>query len=275
MRWDEYNQRPSISDRFSFSLQREIWARTIFDASYLMNFIGRDGYTKNLNMMDPRLRFKYGASLDTAVTNPFFNYGTVDTFPGALRTRATVSRADLLRPYPQYLDMIQEWTNGRAARYHTMELRAQRPFFNGISVLAGYAYVRGSRQEFYDIVDEYDGKWTWTDVQDPRHRLNVSVVWDVPVGREKAFGSSACPRFSTRSIGNWEIAGNYRYESGPIFTVQRNEQRRHDRAGRRTENDRRRRRGQVLVRYHRFRDNTGVHAAHEPVAVRQPQGTEL
>ncbi len=96
MRWDEYEQRPAISDRFSFSVQRELWARTILDASYLMNFISRDGYTKNLNMMDPRLSFKYGASLDVAVPNPFFNYGTVDTFPGALRTRSTVSRADLL-----------------------------------------------------------------------------------------------------------------------------------------------------------------------------------
>jgi hypothetical protein len=213
VRWDEYNQRPAISDRFSFSVQREVWARTILDASYLMNFIARDGYTKNFNMMDPRLRFKYGASLDAAVPNPFFNYGTVDTFPGALRTRATVSRADLLRPYPQYLDMIQEWTNGRAARYHTLELRAQRPFFSGMSVLAGYAYVRGKRQEFYDNVDEYDGTWTWTNVQDPRHRLNVSVVWDVPVGRDKAFGSTM-PEILDAVLGNWELAGNYRYESG-------------------------------------------------------------
>jgi hypothetical protein len=213
VRWDEYNQRPAISDRFSFSLQREVWGRTILDASYLMNFIRRDGYTKNFNLADPRLRFKYGAALDVAVPNPFFNYGTPDTFPGALRTRATVSRADLLRPYPQYLDMIQEWTNGRSARYHTMELRAQRPFFNGMSVLAGYAYVRGTRQEFYDIQDQYDGKWTWTDVQDPRHRLNLSVVWDVPVGRGKAFGTTM-PDIVDAVVGNWEMSGNFRYESG-------------------------------------------------------------
>ncbi len=139
VRWDEYNQRPAISDRFSFSLQREIWARTILDASYLMNFIGRDGYTKNLNMMDPRLRFKYGASLDAAVTNPFFNYGTVDTFPGALRTRATVSRADLLRPYPQYLDM----TPG-------VDQRARRPVSHpgaprAASVLQRHFDARGLR----------------------------------------------------------------------------------------------------------------------------------
>ena len=211
--WDEYEQRPAISDRFSFSVQREVWARTILDASYLMNFISRDGYTKNINLADPRLRFKYGAALDASVPNPFFQYGTVETFPGALRSRATVSKADLLKPYPQYLNMTQQWTNGRAARYHTLELRAQRPFFSGLSMLAGYAYVRGSRQEFYDSVDEYDAVWTWTDVPDPRHRLNVSVVWAVPVGRDRQFGSGMNAALNA-VVGDWELAGNYRYESG-------------------------------------------------------------
>ena len=108
--------------------QRELWARTILDASYLMNFIGRDGYTKNLNMMDPRLSFKYRDALSATVPNPFFNYGTVDTFPGALRTRPTVAVSELLKPYPQYLSLMQDWTNGRKSKYHTLELRAQRPF---------------------------------------------------------------------------------------------------------------------------------------------------
>ncbi len=213
VRWDEYQSRPSISDRFSFSLQRELWARTVFDASYLINFIGRDGYTKNINMMDPRLGFKYGDALQATVPNPFFNYGTVDTFPGALRTRSTVAVAELLKPYPQYLNMTQEWTNGRKSKYHTLELRAQRSFYNGLSALAGYAYVRGSRQEFYDNVDEYDGVWTWTDVPDPRHRLNVSLVWEVPVGRDRALGSGMNSAVDA-VIGGWELAGNYRYESG-------------------------------------------------------------
>jgi hypothetical protein len=94
-----------------------------------------------------------------------------------------------------------------------VELRAQRPFFNGMSVLAGYAYVRGSRQEFYDDVDEYDGVWTWTDLPDPRHRLNLSAVWAVPVGRDKAFGQ-ALPSAIDAIVSNWELAGNFRYESG-------------------------------------------------------------
>jgi hypothetical protein len=215
-RWDQYEQRPAISDRFSLSLQREVFARTILDVSYLLNFISRDGYTRNFNLMDPRLSYKYRDELTRTVPNPFFNYGTVDTFPGALRTRQTVARRDLLRPYPQYLDLTQEWTNGRKARYHTLELRGQRPFYGGLSTLVGYAYVRGSRQEFYDPVDEYDQTWSWIGVPDPRHRLNVSVVWSVPVGRNKRFGGGLNDLFNA-IVGDWEVAGNYRYESGQIL----------------------------------------------------------
>jgi hypothetical protein len=213
VRWDEYRQKPAISDRISLSVQRELWARTILDVSYLLNFIGRDGYTKNLNMMDPRLGFQYGAQLSVAVPNPFFNYGTVETFPGQLRTRATVARSDLLKPYPQYLTLMQDWTNGRKARYQTLEFRLQRPFYQGLSLLTGYAYVRGTRQEFYDNVDQYDEQWTWISLPDPRHRLNVSVVWDVPVGRERRFGRDL-HRVLDAVVGGWEVAGIYRYESG-------------------------------------------------------------
>jgi TonB dependent receptor len=213
VRWDEYRQRPAISDRFSLSVQRELWARTILDASYLINFLSRDGYTKNFNMMDPRLSFQYGAQLSQAVPNPFFNYGTVETFPGQLRSRATVARSDLLKPYPQYLSLLQDWTNGRDSRYHTLELRLQRPFHQGLSLLAGYAYVRGTRQEFYDGVDEYDERWTWIDVPDPRHRLNVSAVWNLPIGREGRFGRDMS-RALDAVVGGWEIAAIYRYESG-------------------------------------------------------------
>ena len=216
VRWDEYRQRPAISDRFSLSVQREVWARTIVDASYLLNFVSRDGYTKNLNMMDPRLSFKYGASLQTAVPNPFFQYGTVDTFPGALRSRATVSQADLLKPYPQYLNMFQDWTNGRKARYHTLELRAQRPFFCG-HVGARRLCVRA---RLAPGVLRQRGRVTMRTgrgptCQDPRHRLNLSVVWDVPIGRERTIGRNMHRR-STRLSATGRLPGTI--DTSPVNT---------------------------------------------------------
>ena len=172
-----------------------------------MNFISRDGYTKNINMMDPRLGFKYGASPAGDGAESVLQLWNGRNVPGraALALDGCAS-AELLKPYPQYLNMTQEWTNGRKSKYHTLELRAQRPFFNGMSMLAGYAYVRGSRQEFYDNVDEYDEVWTWTDVPDPRHRLNLSVVWEVPVGRDRTFGSgmNSAARRGHRGTGRWQ-----------------------------------------------------------------------
>lgn len=48
-------------------------------------------------MMAPRLSFQCGAQLSVAVPYPFFNDGTVDTFPGQLRSRPTVSRRIAIR----------------------------------------------------------------------------------------------------------------------------------------------------------------------------------
>ena len=109
--------------------------------------------------------------------------------------------------------MTQEWTNGRKSKYHTLELRAQRPFFSGCRCWRATRTCADSRQEFYDNVDEYDEVWTWTDVPDPRHRLNVSLVWDVPVGRDRKFGSGMNSALDA-VVGGWELAGTYRYESG-------------------------------------------------------------
>ena len=108
---DKYQQRPPISDRINFSVQRELPGRIVLDVTYLMNFVSRDQWTKQLNLMDPRLTYKYGAALSATVNNPFYNYGTVETFPGALRKQAKVSIASLLVPYPQYGAILQTATD--------------------------------------------------------------------------------------------------------------------------------------------------------------------
>ena len=214
VRWDEYNQRPSISDRFSFSVQRELWARTVFDASYLMNFIGRDGYTKNLNMMDPRLSFKYRDALAGDGAESVFQLRDGRYVPGRPSHPANgcgFRAAEAVSAVPQP-DSRSGPTDG--SRNITRSNCARSAHSSAACrCWPDYAYVRGSRQEFFDNVDEYDEVWTWTDVPDPRHRMNVSVVWDVPVGRDRAFGSGMNSALDA-VIGGWELAGTYRYESG-------------------------------------------------------------
>ena len=121
---DEYQQRTPISDRFNLSFQRQLPGKFIADVTYYTNFVSHDQYSLNLNMMDPRLSYKYGSALTQTVNNPFFNFGTPETFPGtSLRNARTVSVGSLLVPYPQYGAITQTGTDLRSARYQSLQLR--------------------------------------------------------------------------------------------------------------------------------------------------------
>jgi len=224
---DQYKQRTPVSDRINISVQRQLPGRIVADITYFINFISHDQYSQNLNLIDPRLRYTFGAAVDQAVPNPFFNYGTIDTFPGALRRQASIPASQLLRPYPQYGDIIQTGTDLRKALYQSLQLRLQRAFSQGYSFLLNYAYVSQKSQWFYDEQDEYDGKLTWMDFSvsqagrtgapqvnaDPKHRLAVAATLEIPVGRERMFGSKL-PSFLNATLGGWQLSGIYNYTSG-------------------------------------------------------------
>jgi hypothetical protein len=230
---DEYDQRTPISDRINLSVQRELPGRMVVDATVMVNFISHDQYSENLNLADPRLSYIYQAESTRSVANPFYNYGTVDTFPGALRRQATVATGQLLRPYPQYGDIIQTGTDLRSSRYQSLQLRLQRPFRNGYSFLATYAYVKTKSQWYYDVQDDYDGILTWLDfgvsqagrtgaptvVSDPVHRFAAAATIELPFGRGRRIASEI-PNALDAVIGGWRISGIYTYQSGQplIFT---------------------------------------------------------
>jgi hypothetical protein len=219
---DEYEQRPPISDRFNISFQRQLPGKFIADVTYFVNFVSRDQFSLTPNTMDPRLSFNYKAALSQTVNNPFYNWGTPETFPGTLRNARTVTTASLLIPYPQYGVITQTGTDLRKARYQSFQLRAQRAFDRGFSFLASYAYVVSRAQWFFDNQDQYDNKLSWYDftvtqsggqgapqvASDPRHRFVSAGAWELPLGRG-------------RLLGGWQLSGIYTYTSGAplIFTA--------------------------------------------------------
>ena len=226
---DKYQQRTPISDRINISVQRELPSRIVLDVTWFMNFVSRDQWTRQFNLMDPRLTYKYGAALNATVANPFYNYATVDTFPGALRRQATVSVASLLVPYPQYGAILQTAADARSSRYKSLQIRLQRPFSRGFSFLGSYAYSGQRTQAYYDIQDEYDGKLAWIDgaytppggtgvnlgyAIDPKHRITTAATFEIPIGKGKSFGSGMSPLLDA-IIGGWQLSGTFSRNSGP------------------------------------------------------------
>jgi hypothetical protein len=167
-------------------------------------------------MMDPRLSYKYRAELTRTVPNPFYNYGTVETFPGGLRRQSTVQVQQLLRPYPQYGNIIQTSTSLGKYRYQSLQARVQRPFLNGFSFLLAYAYNREKAELFYDDQDQYDRTLTWVDTQSPKHRITGAFAVEVPVGRDRTFGKQM-PKALDAVVGGWQMAGSFMYRTGQFL----------------------------------------------------------
>ncbi|HKD79905.1 MAG TPA: hypothetical protein VKH81_09440, partial [Candidatus Angelobacter sp.] len=92
--------------------------------------------------------YTYKAQLSQNVANPFYNYLTPDVFQGALRSQPTVTRGTLLRPYPQYQALTVNNVGDWRSRYEALQLRVQRSYAAGASILFAYNYNR-ERNEAY------------------------------------------------------------------------------------------------------------------------------
>lgn len=221
--FDQYELRPKINDRFNVSFQKQIWGGLVFDAAYFFNWASRVSYTLNLNMRDPAFTYEYGALLNTRVPNPFLNYLTPDVFPGSLRFNSTVTLGSLLVPYPQYGTINQTNTSaGRNMKTHSIDLRVQRPFKDGISFLVAYAFQRDRIENWLGDIQQYqvlqtNGKegWQWQPPNPslPEHRLTGALTWELPIGRDRAWLSSI-PRALDYVIGGWQYTTAVRIYSG-------------------------------------------------------------
>jgi len=208
---------PGINDRINFSLQRQLPGQFKGDFTYFIN-LGRDiEYNRDLNQIDPKYRFGSEAAFyNTATTNPFFNYSTPDKFPGQLRSQRTIPRRELMRPYPQYSSITQQFTPGIENRYQALQIRMQRAYANGLSILFAYNYNRERNLFFFNEIDQYADKFTYLTSNNPRHRTTVAGTYDLPFGKGRKFLSDAHP-IVNGILGGWSTSNFLYIRSGEFL----------------------------------------------------------
>jgi hypothetical protein len=211
---DGYKQQ--INDRINFTIMREIPGQFKVDATWFMN-IGRNApHSRNINMADPNLGYTYKAQLSQNIPNPFYNYLTPEVFPGELRRPPTVTRGSLLRPYPHYGDLTVNNISDWRARYQALQLRVQRSYAAGASVLFAYNYNQERNEAYYDAIAEYTDNAFWLGSNNARHRMTIAGTYELPVGKGKQFGTSLHPVVNG-IIGGWQTSGIFTYRSGEFL----------------------------------------------------------
>jgi len=165
-------------------------------------------------MVDPRIAFQYKDAVNQAVANPFFNILTVDKFPGPLRYQQQVSISSLMKPYPQYGSIdVTDGQPGGNMKYHSLQIKLQKNFSRGYSMLLGYNYHYEQDQRYYDGVDNYLKQYTWINAPNSRHRLSVAGTWEVPLGRGRSYMSNV-PRVVDALVGGWDLTPVMFWRSG-------------------------------------------------------------
>jgi hypothetical protein len=209
----DQDYRTQVNDRINFTIMREIPGQFKVDATWFVN-IGRDvPHNVNLNQTNPDFGYTYKAQLSTNIPNPFYNYLTPQTFPGAQRNPVSVSRGSLLRPYPHYGAINVNQTGDWRSRYQALQLRVQRSYAAGASVLVAYNYNQERNEAYFNDIQEYAKQVFWLGSNNPRQRLTLAGSYDFPIGRGRKIGSGMHPVLNTIA-GGWQISSIYTYRSG-------------------------------------------------------------
>lgn len=203
-------RRHPYSQRWSAGVQQIFPWSFLGEATYVANRGVRLGSVRELNGTPAQylsaLPVRDQATIDrlsATFDNPFF--GTDPIFG------SRISRADLLRPYPHFGNINVSEPVGYSW-YHSLQVRAERRFSSGFTFQLGYTWSKLMEAlEFLNATDPTP--YESIGVFDRTHRLAMSGIWEIPVGRGRRF-AAALPGPVNFLAGGWQLGGVVVRQSG-------------------------------------------------------------
>jgi hypothetical protein len=212
--------------RWQFSVQREILPNTVIDVAYVGNrgthleselTSGVTGLTTGADLNALPLEYLSKSTLrdqsriDTLqglVANPFYGLPNMGS---PLGTNTTLQRQVLMRPYPQFGPIIANSFDGYSW-YHGLQARVERRYSAGLTTTVGYTWSKF--MEATVRLNSADPRPSeGVAAQDHPHRVTVSTIYEVPIGRNRKLLPKA-NRLVDGLVGGWQLQGIYTYQSG-------------------------------------------------------------
>jgi hypothetical protein len=207
--------------RYLVNVQRELPARWLLEVGYA----GSHGFNittdEELNAVPAQYltssRVRDQATIDflaTLVPNPF-----VGLLPTGF-TAATVARSQLLRPFPQFNNVPTNGTDG-SSQYDSAQFRLEKRFTRGYSITTTYTWSHFTDRTFrLNATDaDFENRLSREDVP---HRVTASIVYQLPFGQGKPWGSNASGLVNG-FIGGWSVNAFGQLQSGrPLDFAGRN-----------------------------------------------------
>ncbi len=205
--------------QWNFNVQRELPAQVRLEVAYVgsrglqLARGGEGGF--NLNQL-PREYLSLGSRLNELVPNPYF--GRVNN--GVLIT-PQISRAQSLRPYPQFTDVIPLYSSGASSIYHSLQVTLTKRLSRGLQFDGSYTWAK-NLDDGMDHQDTYNlaASRSLTTI-DIAHRFVIGYIYELPFGKGRKFGSSASGPVQA-VLGGWQFNGITVFQSGTPLSITAN-----------------------------------------------------
>jgi hypothetical protein len=249
---DQNRKAPRVQ-QYSVDIQRQLPDNMAISIGYVgarSDHIGLGGSNDtgvNVNQVDPKY-LSLGSALTQQVANPFL--GRPELAGTSLASSATLSRNQLLRPYPQFLNVnalqvteglsrynaaVIEWTKrlthgwGGRVSYTYSVLKdnqvGEDNFYSRVSpqlALNNYNYIASmprcaggvqSTSACYDPYAEYG--YSMLDVP---HRVILAPIVELPFGQNRKWANAS--KAANWVIGDWSVSAIVNLQSGFPLNVQ-------------------------------------------------------
>ena len=227
-------------DSWNLTLQHELSPSLYFEVGYVGNK-GTDVFTDNklgtyYDLNQPSLQGLIVQTINNGVSTGF-NYlnckganakgsrGAIFTYmPGGgnleqqycLTVPALRSFYQPAANFNPSLFQVQYFGNNANDNYNSLQAKVNKNFHHGYSFLAHYTWSKGlDYDDNYFAIDPRIGYGP--DSFDIRHRFVLTNIWDLPIGRNKAWLAGVGP-VTDRFVGGWTISAITIWRSGLPFT---------------------------------------------------------
>lgn len=229
-----YNRQSPYLEQWSFGLQFSPTVHDVVDVSYVGNH-GVHLVTSNagnLNQLSPDKLALGNAALTALVPNPFFGQAAVANSSCGL-ANAMIPAFQLMLPMPQFCDSV---TSSKGAvgtsSYNALQARYIHRASSGLTLMANYTYSKflgdvPSAVGFvlvypYTIRNSYNlGMEKTVDVGDIPHAAVVSIIYPLPFGKGKRFGSGLSG-VTEAVLGGWEVSAINTFRQGTPMGISAN-----------------------------------------------------
>jgi outer membrane receptor protein involved in Fe transport len=216
IRFTDRNQRQSYSAQWNLNVQRELPAGLLLELGYAGNRGLKLQQDRELNQL-PDSALALGDALRQTVPNPFAGQITTGTLAAA-----TVTRAQLLRPFPHYLSVVSVNAAFASSNYHAMIASVQRRFSKGLTLNGSYTFSK--------LIDLALGQFAGESLSnagfqnnnnlradrslsalDAPHRLVINGLYALPLGAGRKFNPGGV---AGAIVNGWELSAIYTYQTG-------------------------------------------------------------